>query len=774
MKKHYQVGLRGKTAFVLGGLIFFALIFTSFISYKQSKSVVEDIAIELEQSKFALLKHEIENTLNNHRKNLLSLHDVPPIQSILRARANNNVDPQNGDTLQEWRQRLMVIFGAFLSNHPEYQQIRYIDAAGNELVRVQAGSGRDVVMVAEDKLQNKSDSPYISETIKLKAGEAYYSDVTLNKEQGVIQLPYLPVLRLASPVHDENGQAAALIVINLSTDRLFSGVLYETNGTQRNIADNKGYFIKHADPSRTFGLERSIDNKLSMVESSIAKMAKERDQFMGRHASNNELYGFQKIYFSPQDQSRYWMITLNIPEKVVFSGISSTLNNMMLVSLLIGLISLIFIVWFISNKVLTPVVVLATAARRLQKGDLRVRVDASSARDEFKTLYEAINAFAENQQQATNHLEHQVAVQTKRLSAIIDNVVDGIITMSDTGIIESINPAGRRLFGYSDAETVDKNVKMLMPEPYHSEHDGYLKHHRLTGERKIIGIGREVTGRRKDGSIFPLELAVGEVIIDGIRHFVGITRDITERKKAEDSMRQATETAEAANRQKTSFLNTMSHELRTPLTVILGYLPVLKNPEQKLPTEMIVKIAEDMDLSGQHLLQMINDLLDISKIEAGEVHLRIEQIQSVDLIKETLRKFENQASSIGVQLISDASDFCFRADILRLRQIFINLIGNALKFTNNGTIKISAMRDKEYVRFCVSDTGIGIKKEALPFIFNNFHQVDDSSTRKAGGSGLGLAITKRLVTLHGGTIEVESEVGVGTKFSFTIKQQECI
>jgi len=770
MKKLYQIGLRGKTSAVLGGLIFIVLIITSFISYKQSQSVVERIAIDLEQSKFVLLKHEIENTLSNHHKNLLSLHDVPPIQSILRARANNNVDPQNGDTLQEWRRRLMVIFGAFLANHPEYQQIRYIDVAGDELVRVHAGNGRDVVMVAEDKLQNKLDSHYVTETIKLTAGEAYYSDVTLNREQGVIQLPYLPVLRIASPVHDENGQVAALIVINLSTERLFSGVLNETNGVQRNIVDNKGYFIKHADPSRTFGLERFIDYKFSTVEPFLAELAKSQDQFMGLHESKNELYGFQKIYFSPQDKSRYWMLTLNVPEKVVFSGISDALNKMMFVSLFIGLISVVFIIWFVSSKILTPVVVLASTAKRLQRGDLEARVDASSTQNEFQTLSMAINAFAENQQHATHLLERQVAEQTKRLSAVIDNVVDGIITMSDTGIIESINPAGKRLFGYSDAEIIDENVKILMPEPYHSEHDGYLKHHRDTGERKIIGIGREVTGRRKDGSTFPMELAVGEIIMDERRHFVGITRDITERKKAEDSMRRAREVAETANRQKTSFLNVMSHELRTPLTVILGYLPILKDPQQKLSTEMIVRIASDMDLSGQHLLKMINDLLDISKIEAGELHLHLEEAQSVDMVDEILRKFENQAKSIGVLLVNDVTEFSFSADVLRLTQIFINLIGNALKFTNQGAITISATQNQEYVQFSVSDTGIGIKEEELPFIFNNFHQVDDSSTRKVGGSGLGLAITKRLVTLHGGEIEVTSDVGVGTRFSFTIKQ----
>lgn len=494
--------------------------------------------------------------------------------------------------------------------------------------------------------------------------------------------------------------------------------------------------------------------------------------------------------------------------------------------------------------------------------------------------------------------ENEIMASKTLSEAIIDNAVDAVITIDDMGSISLFSPAAVKLFGYSSDEVLGKNVKMLMPEPYRSEHDGYLSHHKQTGEKRIIGIGREVMGQRKDGSTFPMNLSVGKAVVDGkslyvgtvtdltelktkeqaLRDFsnrlelatkaggigvwdydidkgilqwddrmfelygvsrnqfsgaydawknalhpddlaqaeaeltramekkepfhsefciiwpdgqkryiqafgevmpddkgrgnrmIGVNQDITQRKLSEQAMKQAKRVAEEANQQKSAFLNTMSHELRTPLTVILGYLPILKNQQQMPPPETVKQIAEDMDISGQHLMEMINDLLDISKIEAGQMTLDVNEVQVLPLIEQMLRKFKYQANKKHIQLLNQAEDFSFRVDERRLRQILINLIGNALKFTEKGQITVSARDDDTYVRFSVTDTGVGIAEQEIPLLFNTFHQVDNSSTRKAGGSGLGLAITKRLVELHGGSIKIESKPGEGSTFTFTIKQ----
>lgn len=367
-------------------------------------------------------------------------------------------------------------------------------------------------------------------------------------------------------------------------------------------------------------------------------------------------------------------------------------------------------------------------------------------------------------EERTQELEYSRRVT----DAIIDSAVTALITIDKQGVVNRFNPAAERLFGYQKHEVVGRNVKLLMPEPYQSEHDGYLEHYLQTGEARIIGIGREVTGRRKDGSCFPTLLSVGESKVDGEPIFIGSLIDITQRKDAEQALISARNDAQRANRQKSEFLNMMSHELRTPLTVILGYLPLLKQPGRVPTADMVADIANDIDASGQHLLALINDLLDLSKIEAGSMTLHRESLSAWDLVNEVVEKLRNSADHKGIALINRAGPERLYGDSLRLQQVLINLIGNAIKFTQQGSVTIASARKDRVIALSVTDTGSGIAEEDLPVIFEKFKQLDSTSTRNRGGSGLGLAITERLVALHGGEIGVTSKLGEGSRFTFTI------
>jgi len=364
--------------------------------------------------------------------------------------------------------------------------------------------------------------------------------------------------------------------------------------------------------------------------------------------------------------------------------------------------------------------------------------------------------------------EQQQRDAQNRISAIFENVIDSIITINDKGIIETANPATVNVFGYKLDEIVGQNIKMLMPAPYHEEHDGYLQRYKDAGEARVIGIGREVVGRRRDGSTFPMELAVSKMDVSGKQMFTGIVRDITERKQAEESLRQAKEEAERNNRMKSEFLNMMSHELRTPLTVIVGYLPLLKDEAQMPEPAMIATMAKDMAASSSHLMTLINDLLDLSKIEAGKMSLNAENLSSRELVQSVLDNLSNYAREKGIVLVNQVMDENFIVDAVRIKQIFINLVGNAIKFTEQGSITVSSQKRDNKLEFKVIDTGCGIPADDLPHIFDKFRQVDSTSTREAGGTGLGLAITQKLVELHGGEIQVTSQPGAGTIFTFTI------
>ncbi len=361
-----------------------------------------------------------------------------------------------------------------------------------------------------------------------------------------------------------------------------------------------------------------------------------------------------------------------------------------------------------------------------------------------------------------------------RVTAILKTAVTAIITIDTHGNVRLFNPAAERMFGYSAAEVAGQNVKMLMPEPYQSEHDGYLHAYHTTRRPRIIGMGREVEARRKDGSVFPIHLAVGEAETDDAPFFVGMITDITAQKAAEQALLESKQKAEEANRQKSDFVNMISHELRTPLTVLLGYLPLLQDERMMPDKAMVAQIAIDMDASGTHLLELINDLLDISKIESGKMELRRQRVgveEALDTVVTQLRP-KAEAKGLTLQREGECPAASANADPFRLQQILINLVGNAIKFTDSGHITVSCACEDQALLFHVSDSGKGIPAAELPHIFERFQQVDNSSTREQGGSGLGLAITRQLVELHGGEVRAQSTPGAGSRFSFTLPRWE--
>jgi PAS domain S-box-containing protein len=358
-----------------------------------------------------------------------------------------------------------------------------------------------------------------------------------------------------------------------------------------------------------------------------------------------------------------------------------------------------------------------------------------------------------------NNMERQEAVNAlksseNRLNGILNNVLDGIITIGERGAIESFNAAARRIFGYVDAEVIGQNVKMLMPEPYHSEHDGYLDHHIATGEKKVIGIGREVTGRRKDGTTFPMELAVSAVEIDGIRHFVGITRDITERKHIEQMQKE--------------FISTVSHELRTPLTSIRGSLNlILAGVAGELPEEALslLRIANS---NSERLSHLIDDILDMEKISAGKMPFNNKVMNLIPVVQKAIDSNRGYADQLNVRFelkTSHDDTVMVRIDEKRMAQIMSNLLSNAAKYSPaNDQVEITVTASEETVRISVHDHGKGIPEEFKSRIFSKFAQADSSDTRQQGGTGLGLSITRSIVATLGGSIGFDSSEGRGTTF----------
>jgi PAS domain S-box-containing protein len=346
-----------------------------------------------------------------------------------------------------------------------------------------------------------------------------------------------------------------------------------------------------------------------------------------------------------------------------------------------------------------------------------------------------------------------------RIKAIVDTAVDGIITIDERGTIEWLNVAALRTFGYSQDELIGRNVKLLMPEPYHSQHDGYLENYTRSGVKKIIGSGREVVGLRKDGSTFPMELAVSEVPLGNRRLFTGIVRNITERKEVEEDLRRAKEAAEAANRAKDHFLAVVSHELRTPLNPILATASFLETSQHVSPElrEHLASIRRNVEQEAR----IVDDLLNLTRLQRNKIELHYEAMDAHAAVRNALSQFQQEIDGKGIDLLIAlrARQHYVWADPGRIQQVLSNLLSNAVKFTPEGgriTLRSSTTPHGK-LRLEVSDTGIGIDSDVLPRLFSPFEQGESTRSRKYGGLGLGLVIARGIAELHGGSLTVSSE-----------------
>jgi len=362
----------------------------------------------------------------------------------------------------------------------------------------------------------------------------------------------------------------------------------------------------------------------------------------------------------------------------------------------------------------------------------------------------------------------EVLEREERLRSILDTVVDGIIASDQDGIIQSFNPAAERIFGYPASEVIGKNIKILMQEKDSVRHDGYVGNYKNTGRKKILGIGREAEGMRKDGSVFPMDLAVNVVRLNGRMLFTGIVRDITERREAESQINIAREQAEQANQAKSEFLSSMSHELRTPLNAILGFAQLMQFADDEPMSENRKESVGQILKAGQHLLELINEVLDLAKIEAGKISLSIENVALSNVTQECFSLAEPLAEDRGITLRgcnqADAATMV-RADYTRLKQVLMNLLSNAVKYNKDkGCVSFACERTiNGRVRLSVEDTGPGIPEKRLGELFQPFNRLEAEGT-EVEGTGIGLTTTRRLVEAMGGMIGVESVIGQGTVF----------
>ncbi|AND70939.1 histidine kinase [Dyella thiooxydans] len=622
------------------------------------------------------------------------------------------------------RSRAERLLRALADARNDYAQLRLIGADGREVIRVDSHDGL-IEIVPPERLQDKSQRPYVQAVARLQAGQVYVSRLDLNIEHGRVVEPHEPTLRIGTPVFSGDGRRLGMVVINVDGSRLLRRFVADARQAHGSVwlADADGNWLHGPDPERDWRFAVPGARRAGLDTDQPGVWAVVKGQHEGQRRGAFGLLTFDQLAPAGNDRVQQ--------DSAVGLRIVALAADPTLASILLDRAHLV-------GYALTLPVLLLLAA---WLAHLRMRLSG---------------------------VEAEVAANSRLLKDIFDHSRLSMKVKDLQGRIVRANDAAGELLGRPPDQLIGQTVEAVATEAT----SAIIRQH----DREVID-SREVTTYEESveylGGSFTLLTTRFPVTDDGGR-VVGVgamSLDITSRIRMEQWLRVAKDQAEAANTAKAAFLANMSHELRTPLNSIIGIGELLlEQAEEEDDDPLTVESLHRVVGAGRHLLTLINDILDISRIDAGRVELVLEPILVSTLAESALSTLQPLAVANGnrLSMVVAADPGVVAIDAVRMRQVLINLLGNAIKFTRDGEITLRLERDVDTLRIAVSDTGIGMTPEQMERIFAPFEQADRSITRRFGGSGLGLAISRQLVQLMGGWIAVESEPGRGSTFTVSI------
>ena len=623
-----------------------------------------------------------------------------------------------------------------------YDQIRYIDKSGLEIVRVDLKDGNSV-LVAQEALQNKADRYYFIDSVYLPEDVVYVSPFDLNIENGAIEEPYKPMIRFALPVHDDEGRHHGIVVLNYLGSEMLRFLQAEDTDNELEVMllNSDSYWLSAPDSDQAWRFMFPDREDIKFANSYPEAWAQMQTAVTGEFKNDQGYFAFTTI--APLSGNQISSIG-----DLAHKGIISAENYTWKLVVHISQASLTTRAYTSMRQLILPTIILLMLA--------------AVGSFVFAQLYS-------RQQQANQMLKDREDL----LGTIVDYAADWEFWYcTRMGLFRYVSPACKAVTGYlPDAFLEDQKLMLTIVHEddrdkvakhlahfYAEDESGQLDFRILTQSGDVRWISQTYT------AVYTPE---GENL--GLR---GSNHDITRRKQIENDLMKAKVAAEAGTKVKSDFLATMSHEIRTPMNGVIGMTDLLLRTE--LTTEQH-DYVETVRVSGESLLTIINDILDFSKIESGNMILEKAPFLLAEVIEPTLELLAIKANQKKLELVYEIEPSVPTAiigDSIRLRQILINLLGNALKFTENGEVGLHVAKvpdTEDQLQFTVYDSGIGIPADKMGTLFRAFSQVDATTTRKYGGTGLGLAICKQLVSLMKGDIWVESEVGHGTQFTFTIQ-----
>ncbi|MBA4100227.1 MAG: PAS domain-containing sensor histidine kinase [Rhodospirillum sp.] len=618
---------------------------------------------------------------------------------------------------------------AFARHRQFFDQLRFIDASGQEIVRVNR-KGDAVALAPPDQLQNKADQDYTIETMKLDRGQTFVSDIDLNVEQGTIEQPAKPTIRVGEPVFDDSGTKRGIVVINYLAQRILDRVS-ELRDPVADIwlVNAQGYWL------------------LGPPEDAFAFMYPERKDrtFAAAHPDA-------------------WRQMQSVPAGRVETEFGRFAYARAEVEQSGGNVGPILSSWFV--VIPTP-----HAFSDAQTSVLRFNFAVASGG--LLLVLAGISLGLARHQVHRLEAEQLVRLSEARLRAVTETASDAIISADREGIVRYFNPGAEKAFGHAEQDIVGHPLTELMPERFRQLHTGGFRHYLETRDPKVVGQTVELVGLRKDGREFPIELALASSEVDGALFFTAIVRDITKRAEAECEIQDLNRRLqldnaelEAVNKELEAFSYSVSHDLRAPLRAIDGFSQALVEDAGPLLKSEHHSHLNRVRQAAQRMGVLIDDLIKLARVTRTDV-----KIADVDLSEIALAL----ATSLQDSAPQRQVEFAIAPDVQatgdpRLMQVALdNLLNNSWKFTASRSparIEFGKTVANGKPAFFVRDNGVGFDMNYAGKMFGAFQRFHDA--REFAGTGIGLATVQRIVHKHGGRIWAESQPGEGATFYFTL------
>lgn len=751
----FPVSLRNKVILLTASLVFLATTLVGILNFIHTSSIALDTAIEGIAGETRLTAVKFVDGYNELFSDINLIADNPPVQGIIRSTLNSGFDPVDKSTTNQWRERLISVFITLLKSRPHYTQLRYIGVAdeGREIIRVNQFNG-DIEIVPDFGLQRKANEDYFKAGLKLIRKEVFFSEVTLNREFGKIDPNRTPTIRTVYPIHDDKGYLFGMIVLNVD----FSFLLRKTFeklpiGQSIYVINKNGDFLHRTNKGilEPFEFHQAYNVQpppgiLKLNQSEQGEDILFEDNIVSYFVKQPITVGKSNAFIGIIAQASTDALTASVLSTQIQTFILS--GSLVLVALLISTV--------ITRRLMAPLQTMTTEIDRQQFGrdfdTLNLPTDQKDEIGKLAKSFETVfNALSESE---------------KRANAIINTTVDGLIVIDKKGTLLSFNPACVDIFGYSEAEALGKNIRILMPGSHQVNHDQYLKNYLDTGIKKTIGFRREHLGLRKNKSTFPLELAVSEFSVGGKIYFSGILRDISKLKKQESEIQSLIASMQRSNEELDNFAYIASHDLKEPLRAINNHASFLmEDYEAALEEDGVSRLNRMKELTAR-MEKLISDLHYFSRL--GHIEKSVKRIHANEIISDAMKMLGDLLEERDVKLTVQDNMPMIECEIVRVTEVFRNLIVNAVKYceAEQPIIEIGFL-EREIPIFYVKDNGIGIAEEFHTEVFRIFKRLNNKK-RFTEGSGAGLSFVKKIVETHGGKIWIESNLGEGATFFFTL------